>query len=170
MDGLIQAFKKASIKTSTDLRTVAALPHIHQLSQLPLPEIERISHEVARVVPAGASPMSLTPAFLDELRSRTLLSALIGRTTKLQKAGREWKACCPFHNEKSPSFYVNDDKSFYHCLAAETIVMTKRGRSRIADLAGNTVDVLGPSGRWIAAPFVGYGTQRLWEIDIFKMS
>src|SRR3546814_12453069 len=29
--------------------------------------------------------------------------------------GREWKACCPFHNEKTPSFYVNDDKGFYHC-------------------------------------------------------
>ncbi|MDQ2878472.1 MAG: DNA primase [Pseudomonadota bacterium] len=59
--------------------------------------------------------MTLTPAFLDELRARTLLSSLIGRTTKLQKAGREWRACCPFHNEKSPSFYVNDDKAFYHC-------------------------------------------------------
>ncbi|CAN5449481.1 DNA primase [soil metagenome] len=59
--------------------------------------------------------MTLTPQFLDELRSRTLLSTLIGRTTKLQKAGREWRACCPFHNEKSPSFYVNDDKAFYHC-------------------------------------------------------
>jgi len=59
--------------------------------------------------------MSLSPQFLDELRNRTLLSALIGRTTKLQKAGREFRACCPFHNEKSPSFYVNDEKAFYHC-------------------------------------------------------
>ena len=59
--------------------------------------------------------MTLSPQFLDELRSRTLLSALIGRTTKLQKAGREWRTCCPFHNEKTPSFYVNDDKGFYHC-------------------------------------------------------
>lgn len=37
------------------------------------------------------------------------------RTTKLQRAGREWKACCPFHNEKTPSFTVNDEKGFYHC-------------------------------------------------------
>ena len=59
--------------------------------------------------------MTLSPAFLDELRTRTLLSALIGRTVKLVRAGREWKACCPFHNEKSPSFYVNDEKGFYHC-------------------------------------------------------
>jgi len=59
--------------------------------------------------------MSLTPAFLDELRARTLLSALIGKSLKLTKAGREFKGCCPFHNEKTPSFYVNDDKGFYHC-------------------------------------------------------
>ena len=59
--------------------------------------------------------MSLSPQFLDELRARTTLSTLIGRSVKLVKAGREFKACCPFHNEKSPSFYVNDDKGFYHC-------------------------------------------------------
>ncbi|TPG22696.1 DNA primase [Sphingomonas koreensis] len=59
--------------------------------------------------------MTLTPQFLDELRARTLLSALVGKTTKLTKAGREFKGCCPFHNEKTPSFYVNDDKAFYHC-------------------------------------------------------
>lgn len=59
--------------------------------------------------------MSLSPQFLDELRARTSLSAVIGRTVKLQKAGREWKAPCPFHKEKTPSFYVNDEKSFYHC-------------------------------------------------------
>ena len=59
--------------------------------------------------------MSLSPQFLDELRNRTLLSALIGRSVKLQKAGREFRACCPFHNEKKPSLYINDDKGFYHC-------------------------------------------------------
>jgi DNA primase len=59
--------------------------------------------------------MTLSPAFLDELRARTALSALVGRTLKLTKAGREFKACCPFHNEKTPSFYVNDEKGFWHC-------------------------------------------------------
>jgi DNA primase len=59
--------------------------------------------------------MSLSPQFLDELRARTLLSGLIGKTTKLTKAGREYKGCCPFHHEKTPSFYVNDEKGFYHC-------------------------------------------------------
>lgn len=59
--------------------------------------------------------MSLSPQFLDELRARTSLSALIGRTVKLQKAGAEWKACCPFHQENTASFYVNDEKAFAHC-------------------------------------------------------
>ena len=57
----------------------------------------------------------LSQQFLDELRARVTLSGVIGRTTRLQKAGREFKACCPFHNEKTPSFTVNDEKGFYHC-------------------------------------------------------
>ena len=63
--------------------------------------------------------MALSPQWLDELRMRTTLSAVIGRTTRLTKAGREFKACCPFHNEKTPSFYVNDEKGFYHCFGCE---------------------------------------------------
>ncbi len=57
--------------------------------------------------------MSLPPAFLDELRARTPLAALVGRRVKLARSGRNWKGCCPFHNEKTPSFYVYDDG--YHC-------------------------------------------------------
>ena len=59
--------------------------------------------------------MTLSPAWLDELRARTVLSGVIAPSVKLLRAGREWKACCPFHNEKTPSFTVNDDKGFYHC-------------------------------------------------------
>ena len=59
--------------------------------------------------------MTLSPAWLDELRARTTLSAVIAPSVKLIKAGREYKACCPFHNEKTPSFTVNDEKGFYHC-------------------------------------------------------
>ncbi len=59
--------------------------------------------------------MSLTPQWLDELRTRISLSGLIGRTVAVRKAGHEFKACCPFHNEKTPSFTINDDKGFYHC-------------------------------------------------------
>src|SRR5437764_4514960 len=59
--------------------------------------------------------MTLSTAFLDELRARTILSAVISPSVKLLRAGREFKACCPFHNEKTPSFTVNDEKGFYHC-------------------------------------------------------
>lgn len=59
--------------------------------------------------------MSISPQFLDELRSRLPLSEVIGRRTKVTRAGREYKACCPFHKEKTPSFTINDQKQFYHC-------------------------------------------------------
>lgn len=59
--------------------------------------------------------MGLPQAFLDDVRARTTLSALVGRTVKLVKAGREHKGCCPVHSEKTPSFTVNDEKGFAHC-------------------------------------------------------
>ncbi|WP_026261490.1 DNA primase [Kiloniella laminariae] len=59
--------------------------------------------------------MSFTPEFLDELRARVPVSGVVGRKVKLIKRGREFSGLCPFHNEKSPSFTVNDDKGFYHC-------------------------------------------------------
>ena len=59
--------------------------------------------------------MSISPRFMQELRDRLSLSEIIGRRVKLVRAGHEYKACCPFHGEKSPSFYVNDDKQFFHC-------------------------------------------------------
>jgi DNA primase len=59
--------------------------------------------------------VTLSPQWLDELRARTTLSAVIAPSVKLIKAGREFKACCPFHQEKTPSFTVNDEKGFYHC-------------------------------------------------------
>ena len=59
--------------------------------------------------------MTIPPRFLDEIRSRLALSDIIGKRVRVTRAGREFKACCPFHNEKSPSFTINDDKQFYHC-------------------------------------------------------
>jgi DNA primase len=57
--------------------------------------------------------MALPSNFLDELRARTPLAAVIGRRVKLARSGRNWKGCCPFHNEKTPSFQVYEDG--YHC-------------------------------------------------------
>lgn len=59
--------------------------------------------------------MTIPPRFKEELRTRLTLSDIIGRKVRLTRAGREFKGCCPFHNEKTPSFTVNDDKQFYHC-------------------------------------------------------
>jgi DNA primase len=59
--------------------------------------------------------MALPPGFLDELRSRISLSGLVGRRVKLARRGREYAGLCPFHHEKTPSFYVVEDKCFFHC-------------------------------------------------------
>jgi DNA primase len=59
--------------------------------------------------------MAFPPGFLDELRSRVSLSGLIGRRVKLVRRGREFAGQCPFHHEKTPSFYVVEDKNFFHC-------------------------------------------------------
>jgi len=53
--------------------------------------------------------------FIDELTARADIVELIGSRVELKKAGREYRACCPFHNEKTPSFWVSPQKQFYHC-------------------------------------------------------
>jgi DNA primase len=59
--------------------------------------------------------VSFPPAFLDQLRSRLSIAEVIGRRVRLVKKGREHSGLCPFHNEKSPSFTVSEDKGFFHC-------------------------------------------------------
>jgi DNA primase len=59
--------------------------------------------------------MAFPPGFLDELRARLPLAELVGRHVRLTRKGREYAGLCPFHNEKTPSFYVVDDKNFFHC-------------------------------------------------------
>ena len=60
--------------------------------------------------------MAFPPGFLDELRARLSLSDIVGRKVSLKRrSGSEYAGLCPFHNEKTPSFTVNDKKGFYHC-------------------------------------------------------
>jgi DNA primase len=54
-------------------------------------------------------------AFIDELIARADIVEIIGSRVPLKRAGREYKACCPFHDEKTASFWVSPDKQFYHC-------------------------------------------------------
>ena len=103
--------------------------------------------------------MALPPAFLDELRTRTPLPGVIGRRVRLARSGRQWKGCCPFHGEKTPSFYVYDDH--YHCFGcgahgdAITFVMQSQGAAfmeaveQLASEAG--LDVPKPSPEAAAA-------------------
>jgi DNA primase len=57
--------------------------------------------------------MRFTPQFLDELRARLPVSEVVGQRVKLRKAGREWKGLSPFNKEKTPSFFVNDQKAMW---------------------------------------------------------
>ncbi|HSR71384.1 MAG TPA: DNA primase [Kiloniellales bacterium] len=92
--------------------------------------------------------MAFPPAFLDEIRARVPLAELVGRKVRLVKRGREHSGLCPFHNEKTPSFTVSEDKGFYHCFGcgahgdAIGFVMRTEGLAfpeaveRLASLAG----------------------------------
>ncbi len=99
--------------------------------------------------------MALPGGFLDELRARVPLVTLIGRRHKLERSGRQWKTCCPFHGEKTASFYIYDDH--YHCFGcgvhgdAITFVMQSERAGfmeaveRLAAEAGLEVPKLSPA-------------------------
>src|SRR5262249_11544031 len=57
--------------------------------------------------------MRFPPSFLDELRARLPVSDVVGRRVKLKKAGREWKGLSPFNQERTPSFFANDQKGMW---------------------------------------------------------
>ncbi|MCW8876753.1 MAG: DNA primase [Kangiellaceae bacterium] len=90
---------------------------------------------------AGRIPQS----FINELLARVDLVDIIDSRVPLKKAGRNYSACCPFHNEKTPSFSVNPDKQFYYCFGcgasgnALTFIMEYEGQEFVAaveELAG----------------------------------
>lgn len=111
----------------------------------------------------GINSLAFSPDFLDELRARLPLAAVVTRRTALKKRGREWTGLCPFHNEKSPSFTVNEDKGFYHCFGCGAhgdvigFVMNTEGLSfpeaieRLAGEAGLEVPREDPADRAKAA-------------------
>jgi DNA primase len=59
--------------------------------------------------------MQFAKNFPDQLKSQILISELVGKKVKLKSRGKDFVGLCPFHNEKTPSFTVNDEKGFYHC-------------------------------------------------------
>jgi DNA primase len=66
------------------------------------------------ISPSIPASMKFLPAFLEEIRARLPVSEVVGRRVKLRKQGREWAALSPFNAEKTPSFFVNDQKGFFH--------------------------------------------------------
>ena len=62
--------------------------------------------------------MTIPPDFLDDLRNRVAVSDVVRPHVQLRKQGREWAGLSPFNKEKTPSFFVNDDKRFYHCFSS----------------------------------------------------
>jgi len=62
--------------------------------------------------------MRFEPHFLDEIRARLPVSQVVGSKVVLKKKGREFAGLSPFKTEKTPSFFVNDQKGFYHCFAS----------------------------------------------------
>ncbi len=100
--------------------------------------------------------MRFTPQFLDELRARLPVSEVVGKRVKLKRAGKEWKGLSPFHQEKTPSFTVNDQKGFYHDFSSQkhgdiiSFVMETEGVGfpeaveRLASMAGMPLPAVTP--------------------------
>ena len=62
--------------------------------------------------------MKYPKEYLDEIKLRLKVSQVVGKFVKLKKRGKEFIGLSPFSNEKTPSFTVNDEKSFYHCFSS----------------------------------------------------
>lgn len=98
--------------------------------------------------------MQFPPSFVDEIKNRLRISDVIGKKVALKAHGREYKGLCPFHNEKTPSFTVNDEKGFYHCFGCGAhgtvvnFVMDTQGLpfadaiKQLADMAGVSMPIM----------------------------
>src|SRR6184192_3940858 len=81
---------------------------------------------------------SISDEKLQELRDRVDLVAVVQRRVALKKSGRDWKGLCPFHGEKTPSFYVVPDKRLFHCFGC--------GATGDASTCGRQLDGKRPRG------------------------
>ena len=104
-----------------------------------------------------------------EVREKAKIEEIVSDYVTLRPAGGgSLKGLCPFHDEKSPSFNVNPSRQFFHCLAAETRVLTYEGPRAISELAGGTHRLLGSLGYWVDAPVKSYGVQPLLKITLTR--
>lgn len=107
--------------------------------------------------------MRFGESFLEEIKARVRPSDVVGRHVKLKRQGREFAGLSPFTNEKSPSFFVNDEKGFYHCFSsgkhgdAISFLMEVEGLSfpeaveKLAEMAGMEMPKADPDAERRAA-------------------
>ena len=115
---------------------------------------------------ATSDNFAYPPHFLADVRSRINLASLVGRDAKLERAGRRWQACCPFHADKTPSFTIYED-GHYHCFGCQAhgdaidYVMQRDGldfREAVAQLAHDAGIF-----RWSEPPPMSSGTTPIWR-------
>ena len=124
--------------------------------------------------------MRFSPSFLDEIRARVPVSEVVRRKVKLAKQGREWRGLSPFNAEKTPSFYVNDQKGFFHDFSSGkhgdgfTFLMETEGLSfpeaveRLAGLAGLPMPVETKEQREADARRATLGDALEWAAEFFE--
>src|SRR5687767_15616749 len=89
---------------------------------------------------------------IDALRDRADIVDIVSGYTTLKKAGANtFKGLCPLHSEKTPSFSVNAGTGLFHCLSAETGVITYGGTFPIGKLVGEPQRLLTKGGHWVDA-------------------
>ncbi|CAJ0852958.1 DNA primase [freshwater sediment metagenome] len=123
--------------------------------------------------------MRFSPSFLDEIRARVPVSEVVRQKVKLKKEGREWRGLSPFNAEKTPSFYVNDQKGFFHDFSSGkhgdgfAFLMETEGLSfpeaveRLAALAGLPMPVETPEEREQDARRATLGDALEWAAEFF---
>ncbi len=123
--------------------------------------------------------MRFSPSFLDEIRARVPVSEVVRQKVKLKKEGREWRGLSPFNAEKTPSFYVNDQKGFFHDFSSGkhgdgfAFLMETEGLTfpeaveRLAALAGLPMPVETPEERAQDARRATLGDALEWAAEFF---
>lgn len=126
--------------------------------------------------------MNFTPDFLDEIRARLPVSEVVGQRVKLRKQGREWRGLSPFNAERTPSFYVNDPKGFYHDFSSGkhgdifTFLRDTEGLSfpeaveRLANMAGLAMPRESPEARAADQARAGLREALEWAAAFFEAS
>jgi hypothetical protein len=123
--------------------------------QLAIEELAREIYKVRRRV---------TPISLQEFKARLPIIGIVSRYVRLSRRGRDCWGCCPFHNEKTPSFHVVADKGFFHCFGcgqhgnAIDFIMAIEGLefgpalARLAELSGLPVPLMPKSSSFRRPP------------------